>query len=61
MLLLMARGVRDSVMGALKVHHLDQDIHDESASNTSRKDEPLSALARRRSEHLKHTERKRDR
>ena len=61
MLLLVARGVRDSFMGILKLHRLDEDVHDESTSSSSRKDEPLSALARRRSEHLKHTERKHDR
>ncbi|KAK2187245.1 hypothetical protein NP493_172g03080 [Ridgeia piscesae] len=60
MLLLVARGVRDSFMGILKLHRLDEDVHDESTSSSSRKDEPLSALARRRSEHLKHTERKHD-
>ena len=61
MLLLMARGVRDSVMGALKVHRLDQDVRDEPTTDSDRRDEPLSALARRRFDQLRHTERKQDR
>ena len=61
MVWLIARGVRDSVMGALKVHRLDQDVRDEPTSDSTRRDEPLSALARRRFDHLRHTERKQNR
>lgn len=57
-----AQGLGDSIAGTFKVYHLDKlDREDGHRKDTQEKEEPLSTLARRRAERLKHKPAKVDR
>ena len=58
---LMCRGVRDSVVGTVSIYHMEQhqrrqlsEDEDSESSPHRQPQEPLSTLARRRAERIKH-------
>ena len=55
-----ARGLKDSILGMLKIYHIDSKGKEEKPE-TPQKPEQMSTLARRRAERMQHKEVKKDR
>ena len=57
----MAQGLRDSILGTFRVYQLDKLDHANKEKQEETKEEPMSTLARRRAERMKHRPAKTDR
>ena len=57
----MIKGLQASILGTLKVYHMDKEQKAESESPKHTSQEPMSTLARRRAERMKPRETKKER
>ncbi len=58
MLEYMTKGIRASILGTLKVYHMDKVQQEQTESSQHASQEPMSTLARRRAERMKPREKK---